>query len=150
MGLINTIAGRRLVHTTSGDYNDGWTVVPITFLLYETRWGGRSYEVRGPVGTPRNARFRLLDEPVLAWLRGGELPPVRLGAGPRTAAVAPFAPAELLSAADRERLAKFLSLLDSRHEGEVLNAAKAAGALLRARQATWADVLGVGQRGLHG
>ncbi len=147
MSFMAKITGKRLVHSSSGDYNDGWSVSPVMFLLYEDRWGGRSYQVRGPAGVPKTARFRLLEEPIQVWLQGGALPPARLDAasrGPQANAQTHLPMAgNTLSRADRERLAKFLSLLDSRHEGEVLNAAKAAGDLLRSRHATWADAVGV-------
>jgi len=154
MSLMARLTGKRLVHSSTGDYNDGWSVSTIMFLLYEDRWGGRSYQVRGPAGVPKTARFRLLEEPVQIWLQGGQLPPLRLDAvvrGPQgrdghVQGMLPT-PGESLSRADRERLAKFLSLLDSRHDGEVLNAAKAAGDLLRSRQASWAEAVGVPPQG---
>jgi hypothetical protein len=44
---------------------------------------------------------------------------------------------------DRRRLVKVLGLLGSRHDGEVLNAARAAHALMSQAKMRWEDLLGV-------
>ncbi len=42
---------------------------------------------------------------------------------------------------DRARLRKLLAMLDSNHDGEVLNAARLASTLLRDAGITWADIV---------
>lgn len=48
-----------------------------------------------------------------------------------------------LSSADRSMLAKVLGMLGSSHDGEVVNAARKAHDLLKAKGATWPAVLGL-------
>lgn len=48
-----------------------------------------------------------------------------------------------LSTADRSTIAKLLGLVGSEHDGEALSAARKAHQLVRSRQATWADALGL-------
>jgi hypothetical protein len=47
----------------------------------------------------------------------------------------------LLSAGDRQRLARLLGMVGSNHDGEALNAARLADRLVRDRGARWSDVL---------
>ena len=49
-----------------------------------------------------------------------------------------------LSAELRTRIAKLLGMCGSAHDGEVLNAARKADALVREHGTTWADVIGAG------
>ena len=48
----------------------------------------------------------------------------------------------VISAADRDRLAKLLGMTGSAHDGEALNAARLASALVRQAGITWFDLLG--------
>lgn len=48
-----------------------------------------------------------------------------------------------ISATDRAMLAKLLGLVGSDHDGEALSAARKAHDLLRAKGATWSDLLGL-------
>lgn len=48
-----------------------------------------------------------------------------------------------LSSADRSILAKVLGMLGSSHDGEVVNAARKADELLKAKGTTWPEVLGL-------
>jgi hypothetical protein len=85
-------------------------------------------------------------------VRGGALPPAQLEderRKPRASennSLAAEARASLaaMSAAERERLTKFVGMLASEHDGEILNAARAASALLRSKKLTWADALEFG------
>lgn len=48
-----------------------------------------------------------------------------------------------LTASDRSTIVKLLGLIGSHHDGEALSAARKAHELLRARGATWGEVLGL-------
>jgi hypothetical protein len=85
-------------------------------------------------------------------MHGGEIPPSRL-TDKRMAGRQPDAGSgntrnltEAMSLAERERLSKVLEMLGSEHEGEIVNAAKAASTFLKARNLTWAEALGVGPK----
>jgi len=151
MSLVSRILGRRLVQTSTAEYHDGWQVMPITFLLFEDRWGRRSYRVAAAAGIVGSGRHTFFEAPILQWLQGGERPPAQLedrrSAGNRQKAgswlARPDHPSQPLSPSDRERLSKVLAMLESDHEGEIVNAAKTAVAFLRSRNLTWSDALGI-------
>ena len=48
-----------------------------------------------------------------------------------------------ITASDRSTIAKLLGLVGSHHDGEALSAARKAHELLRAKGATWGEVLGI-------
>jgi hypothetical protein len=50
-----------------------------------------------------------------------------------------------VSASDRSTIAKLLGLIGSNHDAEALAAARKAHALLKARNGTWPEVLGLGE-----
>ncbi|GGF26293.1 hypothetical protein GCM10011611_35440 [Aliidongia dinghuensis] len=137
MGLVAMILGKRLVRVSTAEFHDGWGRIPISFHLYEDRWGRRSYRVQAPEGVIGARQHRVFEGPVLAWIGGGELPPPTLD-GRRAAAREPV---ERLNRADRERILKLLNMLGSEHDGEILNAAKAVVALLKSRNISWASVM---------
>ena len=146
MGLLAKIMRRRLVQTSAAELHDGWGRIPISFKLYESRWGGRSYRVEAPAGVIGARQHRVFEQAVLAWVRGGDLPPLVLeDERARKAGARPVEDEEAahLDRADRERLLKLLNMLGSEHDGEILNAARAVTALLRARNASWTALLRV-------
>jgi len=153
MSWVSKILGRRLVQISTAEYSDGWSITPISFLLFEDRWGRRSYRVGATLGGMGPKQYGLFDGPILEWLHGGERPPIRLAGGrdtgrrkPRSACPNATAecPLQAMSPPERERLSKVLEMLNSEHDGEILNAAKAATAFLQSRSLTWAEALGVG------
>ena len=153
MSLLSKVLRRRLVQISTAEYSDGWSITPISFLLFEDRWGRRSYRVNTTLGGLGPKQLGLFDGPIHEWIRGGELPPLQLDGGRATGrrkqrAACPNATAEcplhVMSPPDRQRLSKVLEMLASEHDGEILNAAKAASAFLQSRNLTWAAALGVG------
>jgi hypothetical protein len=153
MSLRSRLLRQKIVQVSTAEYNDGWTVTPISFLLFEDRWGRRSYRVKAGSGDLGARQYALFDSPVLAWVHGGDLPPPRL-ADRRTAerqqqarsADIAVGWSEVMSPAERERLSKVLEMLNSEHDGEIVNAAKAASTFLKARNLTWAEALGIGDK----
>ncbi len=144
MGLLAKILRKHLVQTSIAEFHDGWGRIPIGFSLYEDRWGRRSYRVSAPEGVVAARQHRVFEREVIAWVRGGKLPPLFLE-DERARHAAPPADdaAPPLDRADRERMLKLLNMLGSEHDGEILNAARAATALLRARNANWTAVVRV-------
>jgi hypothetical protein len=144
MGLLAKLLRKHLVQTSTAELHDGWGRIPISFRLYENRWGGRSYRVDAPDGVVGARQHRVFEGPVIAWVEGGDLPPLVLEDGRARKAALPAVEAgeaARLNRADRQRILKLLNMLGSEHDGEILNAAKAATALLRARNANWTAVV---------
>jgi len=148
MGLLAKILHRRLIQTSTATFHDGWSRIPISFHLYEDRWGRRSYRVQAPAGVIGAGQHRFFEDSIVAWMQGGDLPPLALGEGRtggsrarRDAYLVQDDEPERLNRADRERILKLLNMLGSEHDGEILNAAKAVTALLRARNTSWTAVV---------
>jgi hypothetical protein len=152
MSLRSRLFRQKIVQISTAEYSDGWTVTPITFLLFEDRWGRRSYRVKAASGDLGARQYALFDSPILTWVNGGDLPPSRLldqrMADRQQARSADIAAGWLgvMSPSERERLSKVLEMLNSEHDGEIVNAAKAASTFLRARNLTWAEALGVSDK----
>jgi hypothetical protein len=154
MSFRSRLLRQKIVQVSTAEYSDGWSITPITFLLFEDRWGRRSYRVKAASGDLGARQYALFDAPILTWVHGGDLPPSRLPDRrmadrqqhrARPASVAAEG-AEIMSPSERERLSKVLEMLNSEHDGEIVNAAKAASTFLRARNLTWAEALGVGEK----
>ncbi|MDB5361053.1 MAG: hypothetical protein JWO51_2350 [Rhodospirillales bacterium] len=152
MSFRSRLLRQKIVQVSTAEYNDGWSVTPITFLLFEDRWGRRSYRVKAASRDLGAREYAYFDSPILAWMHGGEIPPSRL-TDKRMAGRQPDAGGgntrnwtDAMSLAERERLSKVLEMLGSEHEGEIVNAAKAASTFLKARNLTWAEALGVGPK----